>query len=79
MAWYNIDYACGCSGREQIYGTNRNGERDRKQAWLGTRDCKDSEYRKCTIAEYKQYTAERAARIEWHNKYAAELKAAGEI
>lgn len=56
MAWYNIDYACGCSGREQIYGTNRNGERDRKQAWLGTRDCKD-----CYA---KKVASEKAAKTE---------------
>lgn len=39
MAWFDINYSCGHTGREQIYGTNSHGERDRKAEWLGSRPC----------------------------------------
>ena len=33
MSWYNIDYACGHEGREQIYG--KVSERQNRADWLG--------------------------------------------
>jgi len=39
MSWYNIHYACGHEGHEQIYGPC--GDRENKAAWLGNnRVCK---------------------------------------
>ena len=34
MAWYDVTYKCGHEGREQIYGTNVHGERDRRVEWI---------------------------------------------
>lgn len=39
MAWYDISHSCGHNGRQQIYGTDVNGERARKAAKLGERAC----------------------------------------
>ena len=33
MAWYEIDYACGHTGREQIYG--KVNQRQNRADWLG--------------------------------------------
>lgn len=34
MAWYDITYKCGHTGREQICGTNVHGEREKRAAWI---------------------------------------------
>lgn len=39
MSWYTITYTCGHSGREQIYGSNVNGEREQEAARRGSRLC----------------------------------------
>lgn len=41
MATYIIRHECGHTKNHQIYGTNSNGERDRKQEWLKKSDCED--------------------------------------
>ena len=39
MAQYEITYRCGHTDTVQIYGTNVHGERERKAASYGYRDC----------------------------------------
>ena len=39
MAQYEITYRCGHTDTVQIYGTNTHGERERKAASYGYRDC----------------------------------------
>lgn len=41
MAKHEIKHTCGHTKTHQIYGTNVNGERDRKVEWLSSRLCKD--------------------------------------
>lgn len=66
MAWFDITYSCGHTGREQIYGTNSHGERDRKAEWLGSRPCEAC--RKRMREERFAAHAEQAAEAAESNK-----------
>lgn len=41
MAKYQITHSCGHDQTHQIYGTNVNGERERKAGWLAGSPCTD--------------------------------------
>lgn len=45
MSKYQITHSCGCTVTHNIVGTNVNGERERKAAWLADRMCSEC-YRK---------------------------------
>lgn len=45
MSKYQITHSCGCTVTHNIVGTNVNGERERKAAWLADRACTEC-YRK---------------------------------
>jgi hypothetical protein len=48
MSLYLIDRACGHQEEVQIYGTNVNGERQRKAAWLATQPCTGCAREQCS-------------------------------
>lgn len=61
---YDVTYACGHKGTEEVFGTNVNGERDKRIAWIEENrtcyDCyqkeqnKDSKEVKMLYSEYKK-------------------------
>lgn len=57
MAQYGITHSCGHTATHQIYGTNSHGERERKAAWLESRDCTD-----CWKAQQERERAEASAK-----------------
>jgi len=50
MAWYQINYACGHTGREQIYGKVQ--DRQNKANWLGNNKvCKSCQIKSRAAAD----------------------------
>jgi hypothetical protein len=63
MVWYDIHHSCGHTRQQQIYGTNVNGERERKADGLGERPCSDC--LRQANDERNRLAAERSAAEGW--------------
>lgn len=68
MAKYDITHSCGHKQTHNIVGTNVNGERDRKQAWLADQPCTQ-----CWRQAQAEQRAQKSAAAAEDNKGLPEL------